>query len=385
MIGSLVRGTRGVCGALVLIYSLRRLLFLRASYRAPARPVREDDRLPSLAILVPCRNEARSVERLLAALEHASYPADRLAIVVVDDGSDDGTGELLDRWAAAGAGRAAIHASDRGGKVKALEAGMAAVPDSELIAVCDADQRPRPDCWRRLVPYFGDQRVGAIAGFLTPANHDASVVSRYAAVEAWVHQLVTSEGKDRLGLNPPTLGGGSVYRRTALEDVGGFVAGVSGEDVTTSVALTEAGWTTRFVRDAVVENDVVAGWRNYWHQHVRWARGSLDTTGEHRRHSPAPMTRRLESWVVSSGYLDRLAFLGTLLLPGRRARPLSAVYAVVAGLEVCIALSRGGVRPAAAPRYLASLFVMFPVDVAATAMAVLAHVRRRPLTWQSPR
>jgi 1,2-diacylglycerol 3-beta-glucosyltransferase len=385
VIGKLLRATRGVCGALVLVFSARRLLLLAASYRTSAEPASGDETLPSLAIVVPCRNEARSVDRLLESLADTAYPADRLAVVLVDDGSNDGTGELLERWAAAGERRHAIRAAGGVGKVGALEAGLTAVDGAELIAVCDADQRPRPDCWRRLVLSFGDDRVGAIAGFLAPANHDASIVSRYAALESWVHQLVTSEGKDRLGLNPPTLGGGSVYRRAALDDVGGFVAGISGEDVTTSVALTEAGWTTRFVRGAVVENDVVSGWDNYWHQHVRWARGTLGTTGEHRRHSPAPVGRRLESWVVSSGYLDRLAFLGTLVLPGGRSRTLPALYALAAGLEVCVALARGGVPVRTAPRYLAALVVVFPVDIAATAAAVVSHLRRRPLTWQSPR
>ena len=384
MIGTLFRATRSLCAAFVLVFSARRLLLLAASYRPSPETPSEDELLPSLAIVVPCRNEARSVDRLLEALAEIAYPADRLAVVLVDDGSNDGTGELLERWAAAGERRHAIRAAGQG-KVRALEAGLRAVDGAELIAVCDADQRPRPDCWRRLVLSFRDDRVGAIAGFLAPANHDMSVVSRYAALESWVHQLVTSEGKDRLGLNPPTLGGGSVYRRAALDDVGGFVAGISGEDVTTSVALTEAGWTTRFVRDAVVENDVVAGWDNYWHQHVRWARGTLDTTGGHRRRSPAPVGRRLESWAVSSGYLDRLAFLGTLALPGRRSRTLPALYALAAGLEVCVALARGGVSVRAAPRYLAALVVVFPVDVVATAAAVVSHLRRRPVTWQSPR
>ena len=378
---------RAACTLLVLGYSLRRILFLHASACRSARTSDGEDALPTLAIVVACRDEAGTVEPLLDALDEIDYPADSLTCVVVDDGSADGTGELLARWAEAGTGRIVVRQPAMLGKVRALEAGAAAASSSELVGVCDADQRPRVDCWRLLAVKFADERVGAVSGFLRPANHDASAVSRYAALESWVHQLVTAEGKSRLGLNPPTLGGGAIYRRTALKDVGGFVAGISGEDVTTSVALTEAGWTTTFVRDAVVDNTVVARWSDYWHQHLRWARGTLDTTGEFRRDSRATGWRRVESRFVSAGYLDRLGFLGSCLLASQRPRSvwLPALYVAVAGAEAGTALARGGVSAKAAPRYLASLAIVFPVDVLATGVAVLAHLRRDRPEWRSPR
>ena len=119
-----------------------------------------------------------------------------------------------------------------------------------------------------------DGKVGAAAAFLRPANADDNTVSRYASVTSLVHQLVTSAGSDRLGLNPPTLGA-SAFRRTALEQIGGFPAAPLGVDVAVSTALIHGGWRTRFVADAVADNTVVADLGAYWRQHVRWARATL--------------------------------------------------------------------------------------------------------------
>ena len=380
-----LRLVRLVCGLVVGVYSIRRVLFLLASFGRAAEPGEPAGDVPSLTILVPCRDEARAIGRLLAAVDQADYPPDRLSIVLVDDGSRDGTAALLTRWADAGPSRSVVRLPVSGGKAQALAAGMAAAVDTDLLGVCDADLRPRPDYWRRLAELFADDRVGAVTGFLHPVNHDASIVSRYAAVETWVHQLVTSKAKDTLGLNPPTHGA-SVYRRTALDEVGGFAGVVWGDDVTTTAALTSAGWTTRYVHTSTIDNDVVDGWSAYWNQHVRWTSSVFDGATVLRRSRATP-ARRLEAWLASAGYLDRLGFLGTCLLVRGSAsgRALPLLYASIAGLEVWVALGRGGVSRRRRPAYLAAVATVFPADIVATAVAVVAHRRTRDQHWRSPR
>ena len=137
----------------------------------------------------------------------------------------------------------------------------------------------RRDALATLAAPFADETVGAVAGYLVPVNASASPTARYAAVETWVHQLVTSAAKDRLDLNPPTLGGAALYRRVALDEVGWLGSAASGDDVRASVALTRAGWRTRFVPVPIADNAVAERWRDYWRQHVRWARDVFETAG----------------------------------------------------------------------------------------------------------
>lgn len=373
--------------AILSALSLRRAVLAGAALLAPraiagfgAQP------LPAVTLVVPAFDEARGVGGLLAALERLDYPPDRLFTVLVDDASADGTGERFERWAAGRARTQALSLPRREGKSPAVNRGMEAAPAAEVIAVCDADVRPRPDCLRAVVEAFGDERVGLASAYRSPQNAASSAAARYAALEAWVTQLVTSAAKDRLDLNPPVCGGCSAYRRSALEQAGGFGPG-PGEDVRITVALTLAGWSTRFVRAAVVDETVVHRSDDYWHQHVRWGR-NLFATASRRPPSGrtrAPLDRRIETWMLSAGYADRLIVLAALSLVATGRLPLRfpAAYLTVRGAEVGVALLRAGVGRQA-PRFVASVAAFFPLDVVASVASALGHLRRAPRTWRHP-
>jgi cellulose synthase/poly-beta-1,6-N-acetylglucosamine synthase-like glycosyltransferase len=369
-------------------YAARRLLFAVVAL-LPGRPLPAHGVLPSLAVLVAAHNEAAVVDRALAALSAIDYPPDRLRIVVVDDASDDGTAKLLERWAAGRSNALFLGLREPLGKAEALNLGIAAVPEAELIAVSDADQRPNPDCFRRIAEVFGDTGVGAVAGYLVPANAGATPIAHYAAMEAWVHQLVTSAAKDRLDLNPPMLGGACAYRRTALTQIGGFRPGAHGEDVESTVALTRAGWRTRFVPAARADNIVVQAWRDYWRQHIRWARSLFDTAApvgrSARGRASVPIGRRLELGILSTGYLDRVALLAAAALAGAGLItawiPLVYLASIVPGLLVAVWRAGTGIR---APAYLAWTAIFFALDVGASLAALLHHLRRSPRIWVRP-
>lgn len=382
---SLLLATAAVAVSVALgVLALRRLAFLVAAMLPASRP--PDGVLDaSVTLLLAARDEAGYVEQLLDAIERLDYPRDRLSVVLVDDGSNDETGDILARWAEGRPGATVLRLPRRCGKPVALNRGLLVAPPSDLVAICDADQKPQPDSLRRVVAEFADETVGAAGAYLRPVNANAGVVARYAAVETWVTQLVTSAARNRLNLNPPMLGGGSVYRRRALEQIGGFPEELTSEDAHASIALTRHGWRTRFVREAVVENRVVEHWRPYWHQHVRWARAGYHTIRLQRGRG-ASVGRRIEAWMVSANYADRLALLGAVGLAAAGALPVwvPAGYLGVVGLAVIAGVARGGaIRHL--PLFLAATAAMLLLDAAATVYANVAQLRRRPLEWHRPR
>lgn len=367
-----------VCAALGW-FSARRLVFLAAAL-APRRALPDPGSfLPTVALLVPAHNERRALPALTSALERLDYEHSRLEFVLVSDGSTDGTGEELARWAS---GRRAqvLALPERRGKAAALNAGLAA-SESELVVVLDADLRPHPDFLRRIAAPFADPRVGAAAGYVEPDRAFASAAATYAAVTAWVHQLVTSAAKDRLALHPPTLGA-SCFRRAALVAAGGFDPARGGEDVVPGVRVARLGWSTRFVPDAVASHPVYASLRQYWHQHVRWARSVIDArpTGRARQ---TPLARRIEDWLAATGYADRVAFAAAaaLVAGGRLPLWVPAAYLVPPALHVAVATARAG-QLARLPRVLVSTALVFAVDVAASAQAIALHALRRRRAWR---
>jgi hypothetical protein len=369
--------------ALLGCFALRRVVFMIAAL-LPPRAASTGEHAPSVMLLVPARNEEASATALLDAIARLDYPSEQLFVVLVSDGSTDATAELFDRWAAGRPRTLALHLASVG-KFEALNRALAVAPPSEVVAICDADLRPHREWLRRLVPPLADERVGATAGLVWPANAARSVVARYAAVEAWVHQLVTSAAKDRLGLNPPPLAA-SAYRRSALEEIGLFTRDGSGGDAQAAAALTRTGWRTRFVPDAVAANAVVHRWSDYWHQHVRWARNSFATLSV--RSSPRPprptgLGLRIEGWLTATGYVDRVVLVSVCILTSAGALPLwlpGSYLAIVAG-EVAVALGKARVGRAA-PSFLLAAGALFVLDVIASLAATAHHLLRRPPAWR---
>jgi cellulose synthase/poly-beta-1,6-N-acetylglucosamine synthase-like glycosyltransferase len=383
--------------ATLAAFTVRRLILLLAVRTMTSdSPLRDVDDLPVVTLVIPAHNEEAASTPLFRALERLDYPSERLSIVLASDGSTDATVERFTRWTKPRRRCRTIVLRQQVGKARALNEVLAQL-DSDIVAVLDADLRPHRDFLRRIVSPFRDPSVGGVAGLIQPDGAGTNLVTRYAALECWLHQLVTSAGKDRLGLNPPTLGA-SAYRLEALRQVHFFPRVPQGEDVGITVALTRAGWTTRFVPDAIAESATVRTLGEYWRQHIRWSRGSFSAIGppqvkttavrlEPRKRlrlaSGRMFARRVEMYALSASYLDRVALLASVALVAVDALPLwlPAAYLGLAAVEAYTALRIARVPP---HPYLASVAVMFPIDAIASVAAALLHALRRPSQWQSP-
>jgi cellulose synthase/poly-beta-1,6-N-acetylglucosamine synthase-like glycosyltransferase len=373
----IVRPTAAAVGGMLGLFAARRLLLV-AGATLPSRAATAAGEPPSVALVIAARDEGRSLPRLLAALDAVDYPPQRLFTVVVDDGSTDATAEQLAQWSAQRARTRVLTMPSPVGKAAALNAGIAAAEPCDAVAVCDADLQPEADSLRRLVAPLAAPAVAAVAGYKRPVNASSGPVARYAALESWLMQLVTSAGKDRFGLDPPMLGF-AVFRREALEQIGGFAVGAGGEDVAATVSLAANGWRTRFAREAVADDRVVETLGEYVRQHSRWQGNAFDAIrfGSGRR---GP-----ETWLLAAGYADRVVLVAAAALArtGRLPRWLPVGYLALRGLEAAVALEKAGARRET-PAHLLAAAALFPVDAAASAIALVRNLRRRSGAWRSP-
>jgi cellulose synthase/poly-beta-1,6-N-acetylglucosamine synthase-like glycosyltransferase len=156
-----------------------------------------------------------------------------------------------------------------------------------------------------------------VSGRTIAGNALASPAAFYSAVESMVHQLITMRGKDVLKLGPALLGSNNGYRRSALAEVGGFRPGAFLEDSDLTLSLHRAGYTTRFIPDAVSFHQAPTSIRGYVRQHLRWGRGFNDVARTHLKllitNDSLSLPMRLELAIFSVGYLDRLALLAALI------------------------------------------------------------------------
>ncbi len=402
--------------AILLLFNLRRFAFLLAAVYDLLRPrLRQPESgldVCHILILAPLRNEARSLPGLLAALLALDYPPSLLTIGLIDDGSTDGSDQLIDKFASSHAQVHALRNAASLGKANALNAGLRQWSQGDLVMVYDADARPQPDSLRQIVAAFDDPMVAGAGGLIRPRNGLATPSATYSAIERLVHQQVTLRAKDRLDLRPAILGSHCAYRRSDLEAAGGFPGGAFLEDSQLTVDFARRGLRTRFLPGALATDHVPESLRGYWRQHVRWGRGFHEVaerqaraygqisgfseeTGDRRTETGdrRALALRLELWLFALGYLDRLALIMAfgLLVQKRAARARSSeggLLATMVGMTLLLPYAQI-MLAFAAERAPLSWWLRLPlvpffflIDIAAALWSTMLSLARRPQVWQ---
>jgi poly-beta-1,6 N-acetyl-D-glucosamine synthase len=239
------------------------------------QPQPEDFR-PPVSIVVPAYNEAAGIEQAVRSLAVSDYP--EFEVVVVDDGSTDGTGELVDKM---GLPRVRVIREPNRGKAEALNTAIAAAKH-ELVATVDADTVFEPETLGALVRPFADERVGAVAG-------NTKVGNRNSLLGRWQHiDYVTGFNLDRrlydvLGCMPTVPGAVGAFRKSALTEVGGFSSDTLAEDTDLTIALGRLGWKVAYAEDARGYTETPASLGGLWRQRYRWSFGTMQSVWKHRR------------------------------------------------------------------------------------------------------
>lgn len=239
---------------------------------------------PTVAVIVACHNEQAVVDVLVDHLLALQYPGPAPQLVVVDDGSTDATGRLLDARAAAEPRLAILHrpAGAGGGKSGALNAAVAAV-EADVVVVFDADHRPRPDCLWRLARHFADPLVGAAQGRCVIVNGDDSPLAELVAIDYLAGYLVDEFGRQAVHGLPAYGGANCAVRTRALQALGGWNEDSVTDDTDLTLRLILDGWQVRYDVTAVDEEEGAVTLRQYWRQRYRWARGHQQVWRDYHR------------------------------------------------------------------------------------------------------
>lgn len=242
---------------------------------APVAPPIDPDRFVS--VLIPAFNEAKviasSIHRVLASINV------RVEVIVIDDGSTDGTSEVVAK-AFADEPRVRLLNLANSGKARALNQGMLLV-NSDVIIALDADTQFEPETVARLARWFANPEIGAVAGNAKVGNK-VNLVTRWQAVE-----YVTAQNLERRALtqfDAITVVPGAVgaWRRQALDAVGGYPVDTLAEDQDLTIAIQRAGWRIGYDIEAVAWTEAPETLHALAKQRFRWAFGTLQCLWKHR-------------------------------------------------------------------------------------------------------
>ena len=242
------------------------------------------DSIPPVAVVVAARNEADHVENCLRALAAQSYPADRYEVILVDDGSTDGTGEIA-RTVAAELCRSGSRVrvfdgpaayGDGGAKKAALALGIGNC-SGDIVLTTDADCGVPAGWVRSMVAHFSEG-TGAVIGFSQiGAPHSVTQwLARWEGLDFLL--LMTAAGGSCAQGHPMAASGQSLgFRRQAFDEVGGYGAvrhRVSGDDVLLMQLIRGTGrWQITFCGDeaARVVHPPSPNLRSFLSRRARWA------------------------------------------------------------------------------------------------------------------
>ncbi|MFI7030936.1 bifunctional polysaccharide deacetylase/glycosyltransferase family 2 protein [Microbispora rosea] len=231
---------------------------------------------PPVSVIVPAYNEAAGIEATVRSLIATDYPGP-VEVVVVDDGSADGTGRIA---ASLGLPGVRVIRQPNAGKPAALTTGITHAAHDVLVMV-DGDTVFEPPTIRNLVRPLADPAVGAVSGN-TKVGNRRGMIGRWQHIEYVVGFNLDRRAFDLLGCMATVPGAIGAFRREAVASAGGVSADTLAEDTDLTMAICREGWRVVYEERARAWTEAPASLGQLWRQRYRWCYGTLQAIWKHR-------------------------------------------------------------------------------------------------------
>ena len=262
----------------IVLVSGRALIIGILALMEKIRPDRDQppEPLPGVTVLIPAHNEEPVIVQTITSVLASDYPD--MHVVVVNDGSTDNTGALLDENFSTEPRVNIIHQVNRG-KASALNNAMAHA-QTEIVVTIDADTEIEPDAIRQLVRHFSNPKIGAVAGNVKVGNR-SRWLTRWQALEYITSQNMEKRAFDLLNCITVVPGALGAWRRQAIEAAGGITADTVAEDADLTVAIRRLGWRITYEERAVAWTEAPTTAGALIRQRFRWTFGTLQSFWKH--------------------------------------------------------------------------------------------------------
>jgi cellulose synthase/poly-beta-1,6-N-acetylglucosamine synthase-like glycosyltransferase/peptidoglycan/xylan/chitin deacetylase (PgdA/CDA1 family)/spore germination protein YaaH len=284
---------------------------IRRARREAAAPPAE---AMQVSVIVPAFNEEKVIGKTVQRILDSDTKG--LEVIVVDDGSQDNTYGVL-QAAFSGNARVTLIRVANGGKAAALNVGLARAK-GEIIVALDADTQFQRDTVPRLVRWFADPEVGAVAGNAKVGNR-INMITRWQALEYIVAQNLERRALAALGTLTVIPGAVGAWRKAVLQTMGGFHSDTLAEDQDLTIGIQVNGYRVLFDSSAVAWTEAPSTFRGLARQRFRWAFGTLQCLWKYRsltfnpRYGSLGMVALPQVWLFQIA-LTALAPVADLLL-----------------------------------------------------------------------
>lgn len=255
---------------------------------------------PLVCIVVPCHNEGEHINETVEYLLKCNYP--NFEILMVNDGSADGTRRVLESLAARNPKVRVIHLARNQGKAVALST-AALMTSAEYLACIDADALLDPDAVTWMMSHMLDSsRVAAVTGNPRVRNRSTLLgrlqLGEYSAIVGLIKRAQRTYGRVFT-----VSGVVACFRKASLHDVGYWSPEILTEDIDVSWKLQLRHWDVRFEPNAlcwILTPETLSG---LWTQRLRWAMGAMQVLKKHFRMQNIFVWKSRRMWPVMAEYM----------------------------------------------------------------------------------
>lgn len=243
-----------------------------------------DELLPTCTVIVPAYNEGKLVYETLMSLAESDFPAHKLELLAIDDGSKDDTWYWIQQAKLKLGDRVSIFQQPQNkGKRHALYRGFN-LGKGEIFVTVDSDSIVKKDTLRNLVsPFVVDEKCGAVAGNVQVLNNEKAILPKMLNVSFVMSFEFMRSAESALGSVLCTPGALAAYKRTAVfaclpEWIDQTFMGQPsdiGEDRAMTNMILKQGHHVLFQRNAYVLTNVPEDYTGLYKMFIRWGRSNV--------------------------------------------------------------------------------------------------------------
>ena len=261
---------------------------------------------PTVTIIVPCYNEEKTVSLTIDSLLSLNYPAEKLSIVVVDDGSRDNTWEVLQKYISNE--RITLLKKKNGGKHTALNLGLEHTT-SEFVGCLDSDSSVHPEALKRIMTFFKDSKTMAVAPSIVV--RDPKNLIQYAQRAEYDMAHYTKKMLAFLQGIHVTPGPFSIFRKKVFDEIGNYRKSHHTEDQEIALRMHKNGLKIDHCPDAYVYTSSPNTVPKLYKQRVRWIYGFIKNATDYRDLFFKPEYGTIGFFTLPSGFIS---IAGTVVL-----------------------------------------------------------------------